>query len=450
MTAGAFRESFRLAWPLVLSNLSVPLLGMVDTAVVGHLPEPHALGGVALGANLASALYFAFGFLRMGTTALTAQAFGAGDDLALRTTAWRAFVLAAGIGLLAMAIIPLALGLGSTLFAPEPAIDAEFRGYLSIRLLGAPLALANAVILGWLLGMQDARGPLLLLIVTNLVNAGLDILFVWGLGFTAPGVALATVLAEGFGLVLGIWLMRRHLRRLAVQVTPSRAQVLDLAAFQRLFRINRDLFLRTVVLQAAFLSFMALASRQGPVFLAANAVLMHFFMLASHGLDGFAYAAEAMVGRAVGARNASALRAAARAGFVNAGLLAVLIGLAFWLAAPSIIGLLTAIEPVRATALDYRPVVAVLPLIAIWAFLFDGIFIGATRTAELRNAMVGAIVAYAVAAAALVPAFGNPGLWAALLVFMAARGLLLALVYRRAGFGASFVAAPSTGGAAPG
>jgi multidrug resistance protein, MATE family len=168
-------------------------------------------------------------------------------------------------------------------------------------------------------------------------------------------------------------------------------------------------------------------------------------MLASHGLDGFAYAAEAMVGRAVGARDAAALRAAARAGFVNAGLLSLLIGLAFWLAAPWIIDLLTAIEPVRATALDYRLVVAALPLVAIWAFLFDGIFIGATRTGELRNAMLGAILAYGVAAAALVPTFGNPGLWAAMLVFLGARGLLLALVYRRAGFGESFVR-----GAAPG
>jgi multidrug resistance protein, MATE family len=445
LAAGALKESFRLAWPLVLSNLSVPLLGMVDTAVVGHLPEPYALGGVALGANLTSALYFAFGFLRMGTTALTAQALGARDDLEIRATAWRAFLLAGGIGLLVMLAIPLALALGSALFAPEAAIDAEFRGYLRIRLLGAPLALANAVILGWLLGMQDAKGPLLLLIVTNLVNAALDVLFVWGLGFTAPGVALATVLAESFGLALGIWLLRRHLQGLVVQVTPSRAQVMAIAAFQRLFRINRDLFLRTVLLQVAFLSFMALASRQGPIFLAANAILMHFFMLASHGLDGFAYAAEAMVGRAVGARDAAALRAAARAGFVNAGLLALLIGLAFWLAAPWIIDLLTAIEPVRATALDYRLVVAVLPLVAIWAFLFDGIFIGATRTGELRNAMLGAILAYGVAAAALVPAFGNPGLWAAMLVFLGARGLLLALVYRRAGFGESFVR-----GAAPG
>ena len=445
MAAGALKESFRLAWPLVLSNLSVPLLGMVDTAVVGHLPEPYALGGVALGANLASAFYFAFGFLRMGTTALTAQALGGRNDLEIRATAWRAFILAAAIGLLVMLAIPLALGLGSALFAPEPAIDAEFRGYLQIRLLGAPLALANAVILGWLLGMQDAKGPLLLLIVTNLVNAVLDVLFVWGLGFTAPGVALATVIAEGFGLAFGIWLLRRHLRSLVVQVTPSRAQILELGAFQRLFRINRDLFLRTVVLQLAFLSFMALASRQGPVYLAANAILMHFFFLAAHGLDGFAYAAEAMVGRAVGARNAAALRQAARAGFINAGILSTLIGLGFWLTAPWIIGLLTDIETVATTALDYRLVVAVLPVIAIWAFLFDGIFIGATRTAELRNAMVASIAVYGLAAAVLVPTLGNPGLWAAMLLFLASRGLFLGLLYRRAGFGASF-AAPSTPG----
>jgi MATE family multidrug resistance protein len=400
---------------------------------------------VALGANLASAVYFAFGFLRMGTTALTAQALGSGDGREIRATAWRAFIIAAVIGLLAVLAIPLALGAGSLLFAPEPAIDAELRGYLQVRLLGAPLALANAVVLGWLLGMQDSRGPLVLLIVTNLVNAGLDMLFVWGLGFTASGVALATVMAEGFGLVLGIWLLRRHLLRLGSAALPSRAQVLAATPFKRLFQLNLDLFLRTIVLQAAFVSFMALASRQGPVILAANAILMHFFMLGSYCLDGFAFAAEAMVGRAVGARDPRALRDAARAGFVNAGLLALLVGALFWLVAPWIVGLLTAIEPVRDAALDYRVVVALIPLIAVWAFLFDGIFIGATRTAELRNAMVASLAVYGLAAAALVPWLGNPGLWTAMLIFLAARGVFLALVYRRAGFGAAFV-----GGAAPG
>jgi MATE family multidrug resistance protein len=445
LAATAIRESFRLAWPLVLSNLSVPLLGMVDTAVVGRLPEPHALGGVALGANLTSAVYFAFGFLRMGTTALTAQALGGGDVVEIRATLWRAFLLAAAIGLLCIVAMPIALAAGSAAFAPEAAIDAEFRGYLQIRLFGAPLALANAVTLGWLLGMQDSRGPLILLIATNLVNAILDVVFVWGLGFTAPGVALATVIAEAFGLALGLWLIRRHLATMPEDARPGWAAILALSPFQRLLRINRDLFLRTIVLQAAFLSFMALASRQGPVVLAANAILMHFFFLASHGLDGFAYAAEAMVGRAVGARNAAALRRAVRAGFVNAGLLSVLIGLGFWLAAPWIVGLLTAIESVAATALDYRLVVAILPVIAVWAFLFDGIFIGATRTSELRNAMVASILVYGAAAGALVPAFGNPGLWAAMLLFLASRGLFLGLLYRRAGFGASFA-----GGAAPG
>lgn len=445
MTASAYRESFRLAWPLVLSNISVPLLGMVDTAVVGRLDEPYALGGVALGANLTSAVYFAFGFLRMGTTALTAQALGAERPTEIRATAWRAFILAAVIGLLVMATLPAALAFGQLVFAPEPAIAPEFQGYLQIRLLGAPLALANAVVLGWLLGMQDSRGPLILLIATNLVNAGLDIVFVWGLGFTAPGVALATVLAEAFGLALGLWLMRRKLRGLPAYARPAWAEVLAAGPFKRLFQLNVDLFLRTIVLQAAFVSFMALGSRQGPLILAANAVLMHFFMLSSFCLDGFAYAAEAMVGRAVGARDRHGLRAAARAGFVNAGLLSVLIGSAFWLTAPWIVGLLTAIEAVRAVALDYRLAVALVPIVAVWAFLLDGIFIGATRTRELRNAMVGAILVYGIAAATLVPSLGNPGLWAAMLTFLAARGLLLALVYRRSGFGAGFVA-----GAAPG
>ncbi|HRY25521.1 MAG TPA: MATE family efflux transporter [Geminicoccaceae bacterium] len=445
MSGSAYRESFRLAWPLVLSNISVPLLGMVDTAVVGRLPEPYALGGVALGANLASTLYFTFGFLRMGTTALTAQAFGAGNALELRACLWRAFLLAAAIGLAIALVMPLLVDAGRLIFAPPELIDPEFTAYARVRLLGAPLALANAVVLGWLLGMQDARAPLALLIATNLLNGLLDVAFVWGLGFGAGGVAAATVIAEAFGLALGIFLIHLHLARLHAAPRPSRSAVLAPAAFRRLFRLNGDLFVRTVVLQLVFILFMALGSRQGPVILAINAILLNFFLLASYGLDGFAYAAEAMVARAVGARDPAALRAAVRAGLANAATLAIATGLAFWLASPWIVKILTDIPAVRDGAIGYRPFVALLPLVAVWAFLLDGIFIGATRTRLLRNAMILAVLIFAGAALALVPVFGNPGLWTAMLVFMAARGGLLALIYRRAGSGADFASGEAAG-----
>lgn len=445
MAVGAYRESFRLAWPLVLSNISVPLLGMVDTAVVGRLPEPYALGGVALGASLASTLYFSFGFLRMGTTALTAQAFGASNTLELRAGLWRAFILAALIGLCMTLAMPFLVDAGLLVFAPPAGIDLEFESYARIRLLGAPLALANVVVLGWLLGMQDSRAPLVLLIATNVLNALLDVTFVWGLGLGAGGVAAATVIAEAFGLALGGFLVRLHLGRLHAAPRPTRSDILASPAFRRLLRLNTDLFIRTIVMEVVYILFTALGSRQGAVILAMNAILLNFLQLAAFGLDGFAFAAEAMVGRAVGARDPAALRAAVRAGLANAALLAGLAGLAFWLATPAIVGLLTDIPAVRDGAIGYRPFVALLPIVAVWAFLYDGIFIGAARTRLLRNAMILAVLIFGVAALVLVPTLGNPGLWTAMLVFMAARGVLLATIYRRAGSGAAFATGEAFG-----
>ena len=204
----AFRESWRLAWPLILSNLSVPLLGLVDTAVVGHLPSPDYLGAVALGSMLIGVIYFLFGFLRMGTTALTSQAFGAGDGVELRTTLVRALLIAAGLGVLVLVLGPLLTTLGGRLFAPAPAILEQFRLYVGVRLFGAPAALGNFVLFGWFLGLQDSRRPLLLMVATNALNAVLAVTFVFGLGMATGGVAMATVIAEYTGLGLGLLVVR--------------------------------------------------------------------------------------------------------------------------------------------------------------------------------------------------------------------------------------------------
>lgn len=426
----ARRESWRLAWPLILSNLSVPLLGMVDTAVVGHLPAPHHLGAVALGATVIGVLYFGFGFLRMGTTALAAQALGAGDDAELRAVLCRGLLVAAGLGALVLAAGPLVLDLSTRLFAPSPELLAEYRSYLGLRLLGAPAALASLALLGWLLGLQDSRRPLLLMLVTNGLNAALDVLFVFGLGMAAAGVALATVIAEYAGLLLGLAVIRPGWARRGGW--PGWAPILLAGRFRRLLAVNRDIFLRSLMLQAGFLAFAALGSRQGEVILAANAVLLHFFTAASYGLDGFANAAEAMVGRAVGARDAGRFRAAVRAGFANAALLAAAMTLALALLGPAIVRLLTDLPEVRAAALDFLPWAVALPAVTVWGFLFDGVFFGATRTAELRNGMAVALALFALAAALLVPAWGNHGLWLAFTLFFAARGAVLAAIFRRA------------------
>ena len=434
-----YRESWRLAWPLILSNLSVPLLGVVDTAVVGHLEAPRYLGGVALGAMVISVLYWMFGFLRMGTTALTAQAFGAEDAEETRAALGRALLLAAALGLAVILAGPLVGAAGARLFAPGPEVLVEFRRYLEIRLFGAPAALANMALLGWLLGLQDSRRPLLLMLLTNGINAALAILFVLGLGLATAGVATATVIAEYAGLALGFLIVRRTWRHQGGW--PGWPRIMILSRFRRLLAVNRDLFLRSLMLEAAFLTFTAVGSRQGEVVLAANAVLMNFFTIAAYGLDGFAHAAEAMVGRAVGARDRAGFDAAVGASFANAAVLALLMTLAFALLGGWGIRLMTGLAEVRAQAAVYLPYVVVVPVVSVWAFVFDGIYFGATRTAELRNGMAVTLALFAVTAVLLVPTFGNHGLWLTFLIFLGGRALVLWLIYRRVGRAAAFVAA---------
>jgi MATE family multidrug resistance protein len=424
----AYREAWRLAWPLILSNLSVPLLGMVDTAVVGHLPSPHFMGAVAIGAVVLSVVYFLFGFLRMGTTGLTAQAFGRSDRA--ESAAWlgRGILVAAVIAAVLLLLAGTLIDLSLRLFEPGPRVAGELATYLSIRLLGAPAALITMVVLGWLLGLQNARGPMALLIATNGVNMALDLLFVLGFGWAVAGVAWATVCAEYGGLALGLWLVRRALGPGWSRRTLW-AAIWRPAAFRRLLVVNRDFFLRSLCLEAGFVTFSALSARQGEVLLAANAVLFNLHLLAAHGLDGFAHAAEAMIGRRVGAGDPSGMRAAFRANMAWALVLALLLALAFLVFGPTAIRVMTGLEDVRASALAFLPYMVVSPLISVWAYLFDGVFVGATRTAEMRNGMAVSLAVFGLAAWLLVPAFGNHGLWLALLLLMSARGLWLGVIY---------------------
>jgi MATE family multidrug resistance protein len=420
-----YREAWRLAWPLILSNISTPLLGAVDTAVVGHLPSPHFLGAVAIGAVVLNVVYFLFGFLRMGTTGLTAQAFGRFDhDEAL---AWlgRAILVAVAIASVLVLLTGPLITASVRLFEPGPQVQAELETYVAIRLLGAPAALITLALLGWLLGMQNARGPMVLLIATNGLNIALDLLFVLGFGWAVAGVAWATVFAEYGGLALGLWLARHALRQW------SWPMIRRADAFRRLLVVNRDMFLRSLCLESAFVTFSALGSRQGEIILAANAVLLNLHMLATYGLDGFSHAAQAMVGRRVGAGDAAGLRAAVRANMAWEVGLAVLLALALLAFGPAAIRALTGIAEIRATALTYLPYLVVMPLISVWAFLFDGVFIGATRTGEMRNGMAVSLVLFWLAAWLLLPVAGNHGLWLSFLILMSARGLWLGVIYAR-------------------
>lgn len=430
------RALWRLALPIMLANVSTPLLGLVDTAVVGRLGEASYIGGAALGALIFTFVFWAFGFLRMGTTGLTAQAFGAEDGTEVLAVIGRALILAAGIGV-ALVVLQMPIRwLTLSLFDASAAVEAQAAGYFDARIWGAPATLGNYAVLGWLLGMQRTGLALLLQVVLNGVNIVFSLLFVLVLEFGVPGVGAASALAEWTALALGLLLVVRVRRPLTARLETGRETRLGLgalgdgAAYRRLFAINRDLFLRTLCLMLGFAWFTNQGARMGDTVLAANAVLLNFQTFAAYALDGFAHAAETLVGHRLGARDRRGFDQAVRAGAVWSVLGGAAFGLVFLVAGPAIIDTLTTVEAVRAVARDYLPWVVALPFVAAVAFLLDGVFIGATQGPTLRNAMAASLAVFLLAAWVLVPLAGNHGLWLAFSLFTGARGITLALAYR--------------------
>ncbi|MCE9682690.1 MATE family efflux transporter [Halomonas alkalisoli] len=415
-----------LAWPIILSNITVPLLGLVDTAVVGHLPDSRYLAGVTLGATLFSFLYWGFGFLRMGTTGLTSQAVGRESDSEVRNLLGQSLLMAAAIGTLLILFSRPLISLGLWLLNGSEVATELAAEYAQIRILSAPAVLANYAILGWFLGQQNSRVTLLILVLTNSVNIALDLLFVVGLGMTSDGVAWATVIADYTALTFGLWLVSRQLKLLEGRFLRDR--LLTLAAYAELFHVNANLFIRTLGLLFAMAFFTSRGAVQGDTVLAANAVLLQFIMLTSYALDGFAHAAEAIVGRSVGRRRwdefATAVRTAAWFSLATAGIAS----LAFALGGHYLIALLTGLPEVRATAGSYLPWMVAMPLIAVWSYLLDGVFIGATAIREMRNSIFIGLAAYFPIWWAT-QSLGNHGLWLAFLTFSLVRSAVLAGYY---------------------
>jgi MATE family multidrug resistance protein len=421
------RRVWRLSGPIILANLSTPLLGAVDTAVVGHLPDPSFIGGVAVGSVIFSFLFWGFGFLRMGTTGFTAQAQGAGDAAELRACLLRPLVLALGFGCLVILLqSPLRL---VALWAMEASAEVEGHTavYFDIRVWSAPAVLVNYVVLGWLLGVQRPRMALVLQILLNGVNIALDLLFVVGFGWDVAGVAWATLIAETAAALVGLAVILKSLGRLPDAADWARLR--DPARLTALLRVNFDIFLRTLCLVLAFGIFTAEGARFGDVVLAGNAILLQFQSFISHGLDGFAHAAEILAGGAQGAGNRRTFRRAVVVCSLWGLGGALLAGGVLLAGGPLLIAAFTSLPEVRLSAETYLWWMIVSPLISVWSFLLDGIFIGATRTAAMRNAMVLSLAVFLAANWLLLPAFGNHGLWLSLTLFMAARGLTMALYY---------------------
>jgi len=417
----------RIALPIVASNVTVPLLGLVDTGVVGQLGEAAPIGAVALGAIVLTAVYWVFGFLRMGTTGLAGQALGAGDRDEAAALLTRALMIA-GAGGLALIAAQGAIMAGAFALAPASAeVEGLARDYIAIRIWSAPAAIAVYGLTGWLIAAERARAVLAVQVGMNGINVALDLAFVLGLGWGVEGVAAATVIAEISGAALGLWLCRDAFARPGWR---DPARVFDRARLVTMARVNRDILIRSALLQAIFVSFLFLASDLGDVALAANQVLLQFLQLSAYALDGFAFAAEALVARAFGAGDRARLRrGAGLAGLWGLGA-AGLMALAFAVGGGALVDLMTTAEDVRAAARVYLPWVVAMPLLGVWSFLLDGVFIGATRTRDMRDMMAVAAAVYAVCVWALVPALGNHGLWAALAVSFVVRAATLGLRYR--------------------
>ncbi|WP_051088244.1 MATE family efflux transporter [Arhodomonas aquaeolei] len=428
-----------LAWPLILSNVTVPLLGLVDTAVMGHLPDSDYLGAVTLGATLFSFLYWGFGFLRMGTTGFVAQAHGRNDADALRELLAQGLVIAAAIGAALIALAPWVVPAALSLFDASPAVTGLANTYATWRIASAPAVLANYVLIGWFLGLARTRVTLVLMLVNNVINIVLDLWLVVGLGWTVAGVALASVIADYLALATALALAAAHLRRLGGRLLPAR--LAEPTRYLRLLRVNAALFVRTLCLLFAIAFFHAQGARFGDDILAANAVLMQFLMLTSYALDGFAHAAEALVGEALGRDSRRRLAAVVRAATLWSLVSAVLASVAFAMAGEAIIALLTDLPRVRAIAADYLPWLIALPLVAVWSYLLDGLFIGATRARAMRDTMLVAVIAVYLPAWWLTRGWGNHGLWFAFLLFTLARSGGLGLVFRRADYGAGWLPA---------
>ncbi len=422
-----------IAAPIVISNATVPLVGIVDTGVVGQLGAAAPIGAVGLGALVLTSIYWIFGFLRMGTTGLTSQAVGAANTGEADALLTRSLLLGLAAGI---AIVMLQWPIFWLVFevtGGSDEVEGLARDYMGIRVLSAPAAIATYGITGWLIGHERTKDVLAVQLFTNAINIALSALFVLQLGWGVEGVAFASLVAEWGGLALGLWLCRAALIRKAARDWP---RVFDRVRLIRMAAVNTDILLRTLMLEAIFVSFMFYGTYLGDVTLAANQVLLQFLMFTAFALDGFAFAAETLVGSALGARRRSDLRRSALLTSVWGGVIVVTLSLAFAVCGGAIIDLLATAPDVRLEARAHIGWMIAAPIIGCAAWMFDGIFIGATRTREMRNMMAVSLVVYGVAALMLVPWLGNHGLWAALLISFVARGITLGLLYPRLEAGA--------------
>lgn len=416
------RTVLAIAVPMTLAYLTTPMIGLVSTAVVGQLGDAALLGGLAAGSIILDIVFSTFNFLRSGTTGLVAQAFGRDDPLEERAVLLRAVTVSLAIGIALAVLAPLISYAGGWFMSVEPRVLEAMDAYIRIRLIGAPFSLMNYAILGYVLGRGEGRLGLALQVVLNGANIALAILFGLEFGWGVTGVAWGAVGGELVGLAAGLAILAR---RFDYAAWPSRRRVFEPAAMLSMMTLNRDIMIRSFVLLAAFAIFTREGAQFGTLTLAANAVLLNFFLVGGYFLDGFASAAEQLSGRAIGAGSGRAFRKAISIttlwGFALSGIASAV----FLIFGSELIAIITTAEDVRAEAIRYAPWAALTAVSGVLAFQMDGVFIGATWSREMRNMMLLSFAAYLGALYGLTPAFGNHGLWAAIHVFLLVRGLSL-------------------------
>jgi len=420
------RRVLWIALPIVLSNATVPILGLVDTGVIGQLGEAAPIGAVGIGAIILTAIYWIFGFLRMGTVGLVSQALGQRDRDEMDALLSRVLMigLSAGVGLIALQIPIFWLA-----FQVSPAsaeVESLAQDYMQIRVFSAPAMISLYGLTGWLIAQERTAGVLIIQLVMNGLNIGLNFLFVLSFGWGIEGVAIASFIAEWTGFAIALWLCRDGFASGAWKVWT---RVFDRARLIRMAVVNTDILIRSVLLQAAFVSFLFLGGDLGDVPLAANQILLQFLYITSYALDGFAFAAETLVGQALGAKQRARLRRAAFLTSLWGVIIVAILTFAFWLGGQALVDLMAKSQEVRAEAAIYLPWMIATPLLGVAAWMLDGIFIGATRSADMRNMMAVSFVFYLICLWFLLPAFGNHGLWASLILFFVARGVTLGLRY---------------------
>jgi len=421
------RTVWSLAGPIIASNISVPLVGAVDTAVVGRLPGPTYIGAVALGALIFSFLYWGFGFLRMGTTGYVARADGAGDRNELSKTYVRVLLLALVFGALVIALSNPIVRFSLEIIDSSPAVETLAAEYAHIRIWSAPATLCLYVFTGILIGLRHTRQVFLLQIVMNVINVILDLAFVPWLGMGVAGVAWASLIAEYSAAFLGLWILRKLF--IDALTNPDWKQILELAPMLQMLRSNSHIFIRTLCLVFSFAFFTAQGAKLGELVLAANSILLHLQSIMAYGLDGFAHAVEALAGSAYGAHSRSRFSRAVVLTTGWAAVAAIVTSLIYLFLGNTILALFSNQESVLMLASSFLPWMIVAPIISVWSFQLDGIFIGAGHTREMRNAMIVSTLGYLALVWLFLPLLGNHGLFLALSLFMLLRALSLYYYY---------------------